>query len=142
MATTTSRYTLPSNGSDLARRTALGTLTAVLAVLLARALVGAAGLDLGTVGANDPFATVPLVTSSVVAGAGAAVAYAALARYTDCPVRNFGVVAAVVFAAMLLPVFLVAPSLGVSATGQAVLVVLHALVAGPIVAFVVGAARL
>jgi hypothetical protein len=134
MATTTSRYTLPSNGSDLARRTALGTLTAVLAVLLARALVGAAGLD--------PFATVTLVTSSVVAGAGAAVAYAALARYTDCPVRNFGVVAAVVFAAMLLPVFLVAPSLGVSATGQAVLVVLHALVAGPIVAFVVGAARL
>jgi hypothetical protein len=40
---------------------------------------------------------------------------------------------------MLLPVAVVAPGLDVTTTGQAVLVAYHALVAVPLVAFVIGA---
>ncbi|MBX0323556.1 hypothetical protein EGH21_10995 [Halomicroarcula sp. F13] len=66
----------------------------------------------------------------------------ALARLTDRPVRNFVAVSALVFVGMLVPVLVVAPSLGVTGVGQAVLVALHVVVAVPLVAFVVGAVRL
>ncbi|MGQ3330601.1 hypothetical protein [Halorubrum sp. FL23] len=58
--------------------------------------------------------------------------YALLIRFTDTPVRNFVAVAGVVFVLQLLPVFAIAPSLGVTSVGQTVLVVHHAIVAVPI----------
>jgi hypothetical protein len=147
MATTTgsvetSRYPLPRSGSDLARRTGLGVLVAVVAVLLVRGIVSALGVDLGVSGPQSPFATVPILASGVVSGVGAAVAYAALVRFTERPVRNFVGLAAVVFAVMLVPVLVFAPTMGVTAVGQAVLFVFHVVVAVPLVAFVVGAIEL
>lgn len=89
----------------------------------------------------SPFAAGPLVGTTVVAGAAAAIVYAGVVRFTDRPVRNFAAVAVVVFALQLLPVFVVAPSFGVTPVGQAVLVIYHVLVAVPIVAFVTGAVQ-
>jgi hypothetical protein len=138
MATTQSRYALPGTGGGLARRTALGVGLAVLAVLVAQGLVTLVGLDVGETGAMTPFATAPLVASSILAGAGAALVYAGLARFTDRPVRNFVAVSGVVLALTLVPVVAFAPSLGVTAVGQAVLAVYHVLVAVPIVGALIG----
>lgn len=88
------------------------------------------------------FAVGPTVASTVFAGTGAAVAYAVLARVTARPTRNFVALAAVVFVVMLAPVLTIAPSMGVSAAGQAVLVLVHAAVAVPLVAALIGAVRL
>lgn len=137
----TSRYPVPQSGGALARRTGFGVLVAVVAVLLVRGIVTALGADLGVSGPQSPFGTIPLIASSVVSGTGAAVAYAALVRFTERPVRNFVGLAAVVFAVMLVPVIAFAPAMGVTAVGQAVLFVLHAVVAVPLVAFVIGAVR-
>jgi hypothetical protein len=142
MATITSRYPVATTGGQLARRTAGGVLVGVVAALVVSGIVTALGLDLGVSGAQSPFGAVPIVMSTVVSGVGAAVAYAALARLTDRPVRNFTALSAVVFVAMLLPVFGVAPSLGLTAIGQGALVLIHVAVAVPLVAFVVGAVRL
>lgn len=142
MDATPTRYPLPSGAADLARRTAVGVLVAVVAALLVDAVVAALSLPVGPSGATSPFASVPIVTSTVVAGAGAAVAYAVLIRVTAQPVRNFAVLAAVVFLGMLVPVVVVTPTLGVTTVGQVVLVVLHLVVAVPITAVVVGAVRL
>jgi hypothetical protein len=142
MATVTTRYPVAEDGRDLARRTAGGVLVAVVAALLVRTLVVALGLPFGAGGPASPFGTMPIVMSAVVAGAGAALAYAALVRLTERPVRNFTLLAAVVFAGMLVPVFAVAPAMGITLVGQATLVVLHAVVAVPLVAFVVGAVQL
>ena len=138
MVTTRSRYTLPATGSGLARRTAFGVGLAAVAVLVAQNVVTLLGLDVGATGAMSPFATAPLVASAVVAGAGAAIVYAALARFTARPVRNFLVASGVVFAVMLVPVVAFAPSLGVTPVGQAVLAVYHVIVAGPVVGAIVG----
>ena len=142
MATMSSRYPVASNGPELARRTAGGVLVGVVAALVVAGLVGVLGLDVGVSGPMSPFGAVPIVMSTVVAGAGAAVAYAALARLTDRPVRNFVALSAAVFVLMLVPVFAVAPSLGLTAIGQGALVLLHLGVAVPLVAFVVGAVEL
>lgn len=138
MATTRSRYVRPSTGGGLARRTALGVGVAVLAVLLAQGLVTLIGLNVGETGAMTPFATAPLVASSALAGAGAALVYAGLVRFTDRPVRNFVAASSVVFALLLVPVVAFAPSLGVTAVGQVVLVIYHVLVAVPIVGALIG----
>lgn len=138
MVTTRSRYALPTSGSGLARRTAFGVGLAAVAVLVAQSAVTLLGLDVGATGAMSPFATAPLVASSVVAGAGAALVYAALVRLTARPVRNFLVASGVVFALMLVPVVAFAPSLGVTPVGQAVLAAYHVVVAVPIVAAIVG----
>jgi len=142
MAIATSRYAIPDSGGELARRTAGGVLVAVVAALVVRLLVGSLGLAVGPTGPMTPFGTVPIVMSAVVAGIGAAVVYAALVRFTRRPVRNFLVASAVVFGLMLVPVVAAAPGMGVTAVGQGVLVVLHAVVAVPLVAFAVGAVRL
>jgi hypothetical protein len=146
MVTTTTteaaRYPVAAGAGELARRTALGVLVAAIAALLVRGIVSALGADVGVTGPQSPFGTVPILASSVVAGTGAAVAYAALVRLTARPVRSFLVLAAVVFVGMLVPVFAVAPTAGVTTVGQAVLVVLHVAVAVPLVAFVIGAVRL
>jgi hypothetical protein len=142
MATTTREHPVAPTANDLVRRTFVGVLVAVVAVLGAR--VGADLLELDLVAAtatNSPFDAIPLVASSAIAGAGAAVVYAGLVRYTARPTRNFLVVAAAVFAAMLVPVAAFAPELGVTATGQLTLVVLHVAVAVPIVAAIVGLRR-
>ncbi|WP_254271450.1 DUF6069 family protein [Haloarcula marina] len=141
MATVTSRYPVARSGGELARRTALGVLVSVVAALSVLAIVGALGLSLGASGPQSPFAAVPVVTTTIVAGVGAAVAYAALARFTERPVRNFTALAVLVFVGMLFPVAFVAPGLGVTTAGQAVLGVLHVVVAASLVAFVVGAVR-
>ncbi|MFD1599838.1 hypothetical protein [Halobellus rarus] len=47
-----------------------------------------------------------------------------------------------VFVGMMLPVVLFAPTLGVTSVGQVILAVLHAVVAGPLVTFIVGVVRL
>ncbi|MFC6974108.1 DUF6069 family protein [Halomicroarcula sp. GCM10025709] len=139
---TTTRYPAPTGAGDLTRRTTAGVLVAVVAALLVRAVVTTLGLPVGPSGATSPFASFPIVTSVVVAGVGAALVYAGLVRTTARPVRNFAALVAVVFLGMLVPVVAVAPALGVTAVGQAVLVVLHLVVAVPITAFVVGAVRL
>jgi hypothetical protein len=142
MATLSSQYPVPESGAALARRTVFGVLVGVVAALLVAGLVDASGLVVGVNGPQSPFGAVPIVMSTIVAGVGAAVAYAGLVRLTERPVRNFVAVSAVVFTAMLVPVFVIAPSLGLTAVGQAALVLLHVAVAVPIVAFVVGAVRL
>ena len=142
MSTVTSRYPVAASGGELARRTAAGVVVAIVAALVARTLAGALGLSLGVSGPASPFGTMPIATSTVVAGIGAAVAYAALVRLTERPVRNFTVLSTAVFVAMLVPVFVAAPSLGLTAVGQATLVAIHAVVAVPLVAFVVGAVGL
>ena len=136
MATARTRYSLPESGIGLARRTALGIGVAVVAVLVAQGIVDALALDVGVSGPMSPFAAGAL---AVVAGAGAAVVYAGLVRYTDRPVRNFLAAAGAVFAVMLVPVLAFAPSLGVTPVGQAVLVAHHLVVAVPIAAFLIGA---
>jgi len=142
MNTTNTRYPIAETGGDLARRTTAGVAVAVLASLAVLAIVGALNLQVGAAGPMSPFAAVPVVMSTVVSGVGAAVAYAVLVRLTGRPVRNFVTLAAVVFLGMLGPVFVVTPSLGVTPVGQLVLVVLHATVAGPLVAFIIGIVRL
>ncbi|SFF79607.1 hypothetical protein SAMN04488063_0319 [Halopelagius inordinatus] len=141
MATTTTRYAVPADAGELARRTTLGVLVAVVALLFARGVVTLLGVELGATGATSPFALGPLFGSAVFAGVGAAVAYAASVRLTDRPVRSFVAASAVVFAAMLVPVVTVAPTFGVTTAGQVVLVVYHVAVAVPLVAFVTGAVR-
>ena len=136
MTATEPRYALPNTGRGLARRTTLG--VAVAAVLIAQVAVTTLGLDVGATGAMSPFSAGPLVVATVVAGAGAAVVCAGLIRFTARPVRDFVAVSAVVFALQLLPVIAVAPSLGVTAVGQAVLVLYHVVVAVPIVAALLG----
>ncbi|MDS0299305.1 DUF6069 family protein [Halogeometricum sp. S1BR25-6] len=142
MQFTTSGAVAPTTAGDLARRTAFGVLTAVVLVFAARLAVELLGVDVGAGGAMDPFAAGPLLGSAVVAGVFAAVAYAALDRFTARPTRNFVALAAAVFAVMLVPVLTVAPSMGVTAAGQVVLAAFHILVAVPVVAFVVGTVRL
>jgi hypothetical protein len=142
MSTVTARYPVAGSSGELARRTAGGVLVAVVAALLVRTLVVAVDLSLGAGGPASPFGTLPIVSSAVVAGAGAAVAYAVVARLTARPVRNFLAISAAVFVVMLVPVFAAAPAMGLTAVGQAALVALHVAVAVPLVAFVVGAVRL
>lgn len=138
MARTAARFTAPKTATALARRTAAGVGVAVVALLLTQALVDAAGVELGAAGPMTPFAAGPLVATTVVAGVGAAVAYAALSRFTDNPGGNFVAVAGVVFAVMLVPVFLATPGMGVTPAGQALLIVYHLLVALSLVGFIVG----
>jgi hypothetical protein len=142
MQFTTSGAVAPTTAGDLARQTAFGVLTALVLVFAARLVVELLGVNVGAAGATNPFAAAPVLGSVVVAGVLAAVAYAALDRFTARPTRNFAALAAVVFAAMLVPVLTVAPSMGVTAAGQVVLAVFHILVALPLVAFVAGTVRL
>lgn len=141
-STTYVRYTRPETAGDLARQTTVGVLVAVVLALIIRAVALGIGVVLGPTGPTSPFASLPLVMTTVVAGVGAAVAYAVLDRSTARPVRNFLALAVVVFAGMLLPVVLFAPTLDVTPVGQMFLGVLHAVVAVPLVAFVIGAVRL
>lgn len=138
MTATYTRYPVPKTASNLARRTALGTGVAVVSVLVVQALVEGLNVGVGASGPMSPFAVGPLVGTTIVAGAAAAIVYAGLVRFTNRPTRNFAVVAVAVFALQLVPVFALAPSLGVTQIGQAVLVLYHVLVAVPIVAFVTG----
>jgi hypothetical protein len=139
---TTARYPVPTTAVGLARRTALGTVVAIVTALLVRALVLALDVDVGVVATGQtPFAVGPIVGFTVFAGAGAAVVYAALVRLTERPVRNFAVAAAAFFVVMMGPLLTVAPAQGVTTVGLAVLFVLHVVVAVPLVAFVAGAVR-
>ncbi|MFC6938750.1 DUF6069 family protein [Salinirubellus sp. GCM10025818] len=135
------RYVPPKTVGELARQTTLGVLVAVVLALFVRGLASGVGVDLGPTGAGSPFAVVPLVMTTVVAGTGAAVAYTTLDRLTARPVRNFLTLGGLVFVGMMLPVVLFAPSLGVTPVGQVVLAVLHAVVAVPLVVFIVGLVR-
>jgi hypothetical protein len=141
-STTQARYVSPETAGSLARQTTLGVLVAVVLALFVRGLALVSGVDLGPTGASSPFALVPLVMTTMVAGVGAAIAYAALDRLTARPVRNFLMLGGLVFVGMMLPVVLFVPTLGVTLIGQVVLTVLHAVVAAPIVAFIVGVVRL
>ena len=138
METTTRTATVPASAGGLARRTTIGVTLGVVGVLVLAALVQVLGVDVGAAGPQNPFAAGPLVGSAIVAGIGAAIAYAVLARVTARPTRNFVVLAALVFVGMLLPVALVAPTFGVTPVGQAILVLAHAVVAVPLVASIVG----
>lgn len=142
MSTLTVRYPVATTGGELARRTAIGVLVGVIAALAVSGIVTTLGLNLGVSGAQSPFGAIPIVMSTVVAGVGAAVAYAAMVRLTDRPIRNFTVLSAAVFVVMLVPVFAIAPSLGLTVVGQGALVLIHVAVAVPLVAFVAGAVRL
>ncbi|AGN00247.1 hypothetical protein L593_01470 [Salinarchaeum sp. Harcht-Bsk1] len=137
MEHTEARYPVPNSGASLARRTTAAAGVAILA-LVVQAIVDALGVELGASGSTSPFQAAPLIGATVVAGVGAAIAYAAMVRFTNRPVRNFVAVEVAVFAVMLLPVFLAPPS-GITATGQGLLVLYHLLVAGPLVGFIVGA---
>jgi len=139
MAQATSRVSLPRSGGTLVRRTALGVLVAILALLTTQAIVDTAGIAVGVTGAMSPFGAGPLVGSSIAAGGGAALIYAAVDRFTARPVRNFVAIAAAVFVVMLVPVVVVAPAMGVTPTGQGLLVLYHLIVAVPLTALIVGA---
>lgn len=141
MGTSRVQYRVPVSGGDLAGRTAVGVFLGTLGLLVARAVVLWLGIDVGPTGAQSPFATVPLVATMIVAGVGAAVTYAALARLTARPARRFLDAAGIVFLVMLVPVFAFAPSMGVTFAGQVVLVAFHAIAAVPVVALVLGAGR-
>lgn len=142
MASVSQRYAVPTTAGDLTRRTTLGVLIAVVALLLVRGIATGLGANLGVTGPQTPFGLVPMVSVTLVSAIGAAIAYAALSRLTERPVRNFVVLAAVVFVGMMVPVVTVAPAIGVTAVGQAVLVIFHAVVAVPLVAFITGMVRL
>lgn len=141
-STTHARYIRPETAGDLARQTTFGVLVAVVLALVVRTVTLEIGVDLGPTGPTSPFASLPLVMTTVIAGVGAAVAYAVLDRLTARPVRTFLALAAMVFAGMLVPVVVFAPTLDVTPIGQVFLGVLHAVVAVPLVAFVIGAVRL
>ena len=141
MAQKNVRYPVARTGSTLARRTTVGVSLAVVLVLAVQALVDEVGVEVGATGAMSPFAAGPLVAAIVAAGIGAAVVYAVAVKRTARPVRTFALIAAGVFVLMLAPVFL-APPEGITATGQAVLVLYHVLVAVPLVTFVTGAVEL
>jgi len=138
MAQSTIRYPVSKTGGKLARRTGIGVFFAVVLVLLAQAIVDVLSIDVGVTGSMSPFTAGPLIGASVVAGAGAAIAYAAVVTFTSRPVRNFLVLAGGVFVVTLVPVF-VAPPEGVTTAGQGILVLYHALVAVPLVVFITGA---
>lgn len=138
MAQSTIRFPVPETGSRLTRRTAAGVFVAVVSVLVAQAIVDALSIDVGVTGAMSPFAAGPLIVTTIVAGVGASIAYAALVTFTAQPVRNFVALAAGVFLVMLVPVFVV-PLEGITTAGQGILLVYHTFVAVPLVAFLVGA---
>lgn len=139
MEQTNVRFTVPKTGTTLARRTAAGVGVAIVALLITQALVDAVGVELGASGPMSPFAAAPLIGTTIVAGVGAAIAYAVLVKFTNRPVRNFVAVAVVVFAVMLVPVVLFTPSMGITPAGQGLLVLYHLLVAVPLVGFIIGA---
>jgi len=139
MAQATPQVSVPRAGNGLVRRTALGVLVSIVALLGTQAIVNMADIAVGATGAMSPFSAGALVGSTIAAGAGAALTYAAVDRVTARPVRNFVAIAAAVFLVMLVPVFAVAPAMGVTPIGQGLLVVYHLLVAVPLTAFVVGA---
>jgi hypothetical protein len=141
MAQSTARYSVPAGGKQLARRTANGVLAALIPLFIVQIAVDAANIDVGATGAMSPFAAGPLVGATVVAGAGAAVVYALLVRFTAQPARNFVVAAVVVFVLMLVPVF-AAPPEGITQVGQGILIVYHLIVAVSLVAFLVGTVEL
>lgn len=146
MSVIDTQYPVARSGGELARRTAAGVLVgvvlAVVVVVVGVDLLGLEVLQAGEERAMSPFG-IPAVLSAVVAGTGAAVAYAALVRYTGRPARNFGILAAAVFLLMLVPVFAFAPEQGVAeGAGQGLLVVLHAAVAVPLAAFIGGAVEI
>ena len=132
------RYPVPETGGALARRTTLGVVVAIVALLVTQAAVTALGIDIGASGSMSPFAAGPLVVTTIVSGVGAAVVYAVLVKLTDRSARNFLAVAVGVFVLMLIPVAVVSPSMGITTAGQAILVVYHVLVAVPLVAFILG----
>ncbi|AHG05310.1 hypothetical protein HALDL1_11370 [Halobacterium sp. DL1] len=138
MAHAKSRYPVPRTAGALARRTTIGVTVAVLSLLVAQVLVDAVGVDVGATGATSPFSAVPLVGTTIVAGVGAAVAYAVLVKLTDRPARYFVALAVAVFVFMLGPLLLLTPEMGVTLVGQGVLLLYHLLVAVPLVVFVVG----
>jgi len=133
------RYSIPTEPKELTSRTATGVFVAIVAVLLTQAMVNALGVDVGATGEMSPFSAAPLVGSTIVAGVGAAVTYAGLVRLTARPVRNFVALSTVVFIVMLVPVAVVTPTMDITLTGQAILVLYHLLVAVPLVAFIIGA---
>lgn len=114
---------------SLALRTTAGTLAAVVLALACRWIAVTANPSLA---GADPFAPGPIAVTTVVAGAGAAVVYAALVRLTARPTRNFLIVAGAVFVLSLLPVFLT--ELGLGLAGQLWLAGLHLAVAVPVAA--------
>lgn len=124
----------PTTAGALTSRVTIGTLGAVVLVLLARE---AALTVTPSLSGTDPFATLPVLGSAVAGGAGAAVAYAVLVRITAYPERAFVLAAVGAYAVMLMPVLIIAPDLGVEGVGQAWLLVLHLAVAVPIAAAVV-----
>jgi len=136
------RYSVPTESKELTSRTATGVFVAIVAVLLTQALVNLLGVDIGATGEMSPFSAGPLVSSTIFAGVGAAVAYAGLVRFTARPVRNFVALSTVVFIVMLVPVAVVTPTMDITLTGQAILVFYHVLVAVPLVAFITGAISL
>lgn len=114
---------------SLAARTSAGTGVAAVLALVVRAVAVALEPGLATLA---PFGIEEILGSTVFAGAGAALVYAAAARYTADPVRTFLGAAIAVFLASLAPVALAAPDLGVGVAGQLWLVALHVAVAVPL----------
>lgn len=69
----------PHAGGTLARRTAFGVLVSVVALVVVQTLVDVFAVDVGD--SMSPFATGPLAGTAMLAGAGAAVAYAAVVAF-------------------------------------------------------------
>lgn len=122
MATTTVEPAARVPFGTLARAGLAGIVAGLALVAAVRLL---AGVVLPVAGL-DPYGWVPAVGSVLAFGVGATVVYAILDRYAANARRSFLVAAGVVFALMLVPVFVVGPSLGADTLAlQAGLVALH-----------------
>jgi hypothetical protein len=129
MSSSTVTSVRPVAPGALARAGATGIAAGIVLVAAVRLLAGA----LLPIEGLDPYAWGPILGSVVVFGVAATVVYALLDRLVARPRRWFLGLAALVFLGMLVPVFLVGPSLGADTLGlQAGLIVLHVAAAGGI----------
>ncbi|MFC6731295.1 MULTISPECIES: DUF6069 family protein [unclassified Haladaptatus] len=117
---------------DLARRGVLALVISLVAVLIARGIIGA----LLTVPTGfDPLNWGAIVFVTTISAVGATIVYGLLDRFTKRVTRNFLVAAAIAFVVETIPLFTVAPLFpGATSTLIAVTLGLHIIVAVGIVA--------
>ena len=116
---------------ELVERGALSVGVAVVTAVLVRTV---AGTVVAVPPSFQPLAWSSVVAVTVVAGAGATLAYALVDRFTERTVRNFLALAAAVFVLMAVPLVTTVPALpGATPALVALLFVLHVVVAVGIV---------
>ena len=112
---------------------ALGTITTAVVANVVVYVVGGAVVDYDP--RFQPLATVgPTILFTLVPAIGATLLDAVLRRHTDNPASILAMIAAVVFAVSLIPVFTAIPSVPGATVGQtSILILMHAVVANAII---------